>query len=67
MPASNSAGSGRVDILDAQQEPPRAAARSVFSKQRRIGMAQMQPAGGAGRESGDEWVSGEVGRNGAMT
>jgi len=44
----------RVDILDAQQEAPLAAAREAKGQQRRIGVAQMQVARGAGGETGDE-------------
>ena len=55
-----------VDILDPQQEPPSPIARAVVRQDRRIGMAEMQPAGRARREARDERVAIAAPRLGAI-
>ena len=44
---------GLVDVLDAQDEAASGAARRLPGEQGRIGVADVQIAGGAGRETGD--------------
>jgi hypothetical protein len=55
------AAAAAVDILDAQQKAPARRARRAPADQRRMGMAEMQIAGGAGREAGDDGAHGETG------
>ena len=43
-----------IDILDPEQEGAVALAREIMGQQRRISMAEMQPAGRARREAGDD-------------
>ena len=44
---------GPVDVLDAQQKTPARLSRRGFREQRRIGMAEMEMARGAGGEARD--------------
>src|SRR5437762_2339896 len=46
---------GRVDVLDPQQEPAAGPAREVEIQQRRIGVAKMEVAVRARRESENGW------------
>ena len=46
-------GPPRIDILDAQQEGAALLAREIVREQRRISVAQMQPAGRRRGEAGD--------------